>query len=58
MFIAYQRDPRSGFIKVFDTISKLDTLNQFVTHTGGGLFACSPGVSPGEYVGQRLFASA
>jgi deferrochelatase/peroxidase EfeB len=57
-FVCYQRDPRSGFIKIFDRMSKLDMMNQFVTHVGGGLFACPPGAAPGEFVGQRLFASA
>jgi deferrochelatase/peroxidase EfeB len=53
-FICYQRDPRSGFIKIFDNMAKFDMLNQFVTHTGGGLFACPGGVAKGEFVGQRL----
>ena len=39
-FICYQRDPRTGFIKIFDKMAKLDMMNQFVTHVGGGLFAC------------------
>ena len=39
-FVCYQRDPRTGFIPIFDRLSKFDMLNQFVTHTGGGLFAC------------------
>ena len=42
LFVAYQRDPRTGFIKIFDKMAKLDALNQFVTHTGSGLFACPP----------------
>ena len=56
-FIAYQRDPRTGFIKIFDRMSKLDALNQFTTHTGGGLFACPPGASEGSYVGRELLES-
>jgi deferrochelatase/peroxidase EfeB len=56
-FLAYQRDPRTGFIKIFHGMSKLDMLNQFVTHTGGGLFACPGGVWEGKYIGQRLFES-
>jgi deferrochelatase/peroxidase EfeB len=55
MFVAYQRDPRSGFIKIYDNMSKLDALNQFTTHTGGGLFACPAGVREGEFIGERLF---
>ena len=54
-FICYQRDPRTGFIKIFDKMSKFDMMNQFVTHVGGGLFACPPGVKKGEFIGQRLF---
>jgi deferrochelatase/peroxidase EfeB len=57
LFICYQRDPRTGFIKVFDKMSKFDALNQFVTHVGGGLFACPGGMAQGEYIGQRLFVS-
>ena len=52
MFVAYQRDPRSGFIKIYENMSKLDALNQFTTHTGGGLFACPGGVREGEFIGQ------
>jgi deferrochelatase/peroxidase EfeB len=55
MFVAYQRDPRSGFIKIYSNMSKLDALNQFTTHTGGGLFACPAGVREGEFIGERLF---
>jgi deferrochelatase/peroxidase EfeB len=55
LFVCYQRDPRTGFIRIFENMSKLDMLNQFVTHTGGGLFACPGGVHQGEFIGQRLF---
>jgi deferrochelatase/peroxidase EfeB len=54
-FVCYQRDPRTGFISIFDKLSKFDMLNQFVTHTGGGLFACPGGIVEGEFVGQHLF---
>jgi deferrochelatase/peroxidase EfeB len=57
-FICYQRDPRTGFIKLYDLMSKHDfMLNQFWTHEGSGLFACPPGVQEGGYVGQALFES-
>ena len=55
LFICYQRDPRTGFVKIFDRMSKFDMLNQFVTHVGGGLFACPGGVQAGRYLGQALF---
>lgn len=57
-FLAYQRDPRTGFVKIFERMAKFDMLNQFVTHVGGGLFACPPGARHGEFIGQRLFATA
>jgi deferrochelatase/peroxidase EfeB len=57
-FICYQRDPRTGFVKIFDKMAKLDMLNQFVTHVGGGLFACPGGTAEGEFIGQRLFQPA
>jgi len=57
-FVGYQRDPRTGFVRIFENMAKFDMLNQFVTHTGGGLFACPGGVSQGEFIGQKLFAAA
>jgi len=54
-FICYQRDPRTGFIKIFENMAKLDMLNQFVTHVGGGLFACPGGIGEGQFIGQQLF---
>jgi deferrochelatase/peroxidase EfeB len=56
-FLAYQRDVRAGFIRIFDRMAKFDMLNQFVTHVGGGLFACPGGVARGEFIGQRLFVA-
>jgi deferrochelatase/peroxidase EfeB len=56
-FVCYQRDPRPGFVRIFENMAKLDMLNQYTTHTGGGLFACPGGVYEGEFIGQRLFAS-
>jgi deferrochelatase/peroxidase EfeB len=55
MFICYQRDPRTGFIKLFEKMSRFDMMNQFVTNTAGALFACPGGVMPGRYIGQGLF---
>jgi deferrochelatase/peroxidase EfeB len=58
VFIGYQRDPRTGFINIFKKMSKFDMMNQFVTHVGGGMFACPGGVATGEFIGQRLFDAA
>ncbi len=58
LFVAYQRDPRTGFIKIFGNSSKFDMMNQFATHVGGGLFFCPPGAKPSGYIGQALFETA
>jgi len=58
LFICYQRDPRAGFIRIFERMSRFDMLNQFVTHVSSALFACPRGTAEGEYVGQRLLESA
>jgi len=54
----YQRDVRTGFIKIFDKMSKLDMMNQFVTPTSAGFFACPKGIEEGGFIGQRLFEKA
>ena len=57
MFLCWQRDPRTGFVKVFENMAKFDMMNQFVTHVGSGLFACPPGARPGGFVGETLFSA-
>jgi deferrochelatase/peroxidase EfeB len=57
-FLCYQRDPREGFIKIFENMAKLDALNQFTTHTGSAVFACPGGVEDASFIGARLFQSA
>ncbi len=56
LFICFQRDPRTGFIRIFDSMSKMDLLNQYATHVGSALFACPAGIQQGEYLGQRLLS--
>ncbi len=56
-FQSYQQDPRIAFVKLFDRMSKIDALNQFTTHVGSAIFACPPGISKGQYIGQTLFAA-
>jgi deferrochelatase/peroxidase EfeB len=57
-FLAYQKDPRTGFIRIFDRMSKLDMMNQYTTHVASALFAIPPGAEPGSFIGQRLFLAA
>ncbi len=57
-FICYQRDPRTGFIKIFDKMSKLRH-DEPVRHPYRRRpFACPGGVAEGEFIGQRLFEAA
>jgi deferrochelatase/peroxidase EfeB len=55
LFICFQRDPRAGFIRMFEKLSRFDMMNQFVTPIGGGLFACPGGVAKDRYLAQDLF---
>jgi deferrochelatase/peroxidase EfeB len=57
-FMGYQRDPRTGFVAIHAKLSRMDAMNQFITHVGGGLFACPGGAGKGEFIGQRLFDHA
>jgi deferrochelatase/peroxidase EfeB len=64
-FVAYVRDPRVGFIPVQDALSRTDTLNEYLQHTGSGLYAVPPGLPAigadgalvdDAYLGAGLFA--
>jgi deferrochelatase/peroxidase EfeB len=53
-FIAYQRDPRTGFIPVQQHLAT-DALNEYIRHDSTGTFACPPGVGATGFVGETLF---
>ncbi len=55
-FIAYVVDPDTHFIPIQNTMAKQDALMEYLKVTGSALFAVPPGIGPGEYVGQSLFA--
>lgn len=55
-FLAYVRDPRTHFIPMQNRMAKSDALMEYLKVSGSALFAVPPGVGPGEYVGQSLFA--
>ncbi len=55
-FIAYVRDPDTGFIPVQNQMARSDALMEYLKVTGSALFAVPAGVREGEYVGQALFA--
>jgi deferrochelatase/peroxidase EfeB len=54
-FLAYQRDPRRQFIPIQERLARSDTLNEYIRHTGSGIWACPPGVQPGGFWGDTLF---
>jgi deferrochelatase/peroxidase EfeB len=55
-FLAYVRDPRTHYIPMQTKIARHDGMSEYLQHTGSGLFAVPPGVQPGGYLGQALFA--
>jgi deferrochelatase/peroxidase EfeB len=55
LFLAYQQDPRTGFIPVNTTLALQDAMNQFTTHTASAVFAVPPGATgPGDWIGRQL----
>lgn len=55
-FIAFIRDPRTGFYPILEKMARQDALSEYLQHVGSGLFAIPPGLRDGDtMVGQRLF---
>jgi deferrochelatase/peroxidase EfeB len=55
-FLAYQRDPRTGFIPIQRSLSA-DALNEYIQHVGSAVFAIPPGVRDrDDWWGRRLFS--
>jgi deferrochelatase/peroxidase EfeB len=54
-FICFQRDPRSGFVPIQQSLASIDALNEYIRHTGSATFACPPGAARGDFVGSGLF---
>lgn len=55
-FLAYQRDPRTGFIRVQRNLAG-DALNEYIQHVGSALFAIPPGVrDKDDWWGRTLFS--
>ena len=56
LFLAYQKDPRTGFVPIYDKLANVDALRTFTTHTASAVFAVPPGASgPGDWIGRGLF---
>jgi len=55
-FLAYQRDPRKGFIPLQRRLAASDALNEYIQHVGSALFAIPPGVrDQDDWWGRTLF---
>jgi deferrochelatase/peroxidase EfeB len=52
-FIAFMKDP-SQFIRLQRSLAA-DALNEYIHHTGSAVFACPPGLRPGQHWGDSLF---
>ncbi|MGZ4664315.1 MAG: iron uptake transporter deferrochelatase/peroxidase subunit [Frankiaceae bacterium] len=56
VFLAYQKDPQTQFVPLQRRLGRADALNEYIRHTGSGLFACPPGVAAaGDWWGRALF---
>jgi deferrochelatase/peroxidase EfeB len=55
-FIAFQRSPSRQFIPLQRRLAASDALNRHTLHTSSAIFACPPGVKPGGFIGEELFA--
>jgi deferrochelatase/peroxidase EfeB len=52
-FIAFMKNP-AQFIRLQQSLTG-DALNEYIHHTGSGVFACPPGLRPGQHWGDTLF---
>jgi deferrochelatase/peroxidase EfeB len=54
-FVAYQRNPETGFVQVQRNLAG-DALNRFIQHKSSAVFACPPGVRDADdWWGRTLF---
>jgi deferrochelatase/peroxidase EfeB len=43
------------FIALQNRLGRHDALNEYISHVGSALFACPPGLAPGQRWGDSLF---
>jgi deferrochelatase/peroxidase EfeB len=53
-FLAFMQSP-AQFVRL-QTALAADALNEYIHHTGSAVFACPPGLRPGQHWGDALFA--
>jgi len=54
-FLAFQRDPRTQFVRIQKSLAGHDAMNEYTRHIGSAIFAVPPGARKGSYVGAPLF---
>lgn len=54
VFLAWQADPRKGFIAVQRRLVEADALARFIRHETSALFAMPGGIASGSYIGESL----
>ncbi|WP_328297381.1 iron uptake transporter deferrochelatase/peroxidase subunit [Streptomyces sp. NBC_00435] len=54
LFLAWQADPRTGFVPVQHRLARGDALARYTVHEASALFVAPGGAAPGQYVGQAL----
>jgi deferrochelatase/peroxidase EfeB len=54
-FICYQKNAFKQFVPIQTRLGSGDALNEYITHTSSGLFACPPGAAAGQWLGYSLF---
>ncbi len=54
-FISYQRNPQQ-FINIQKNLARHDVLNEYIQHTGSGVWACPPGLSDSQTWADHLFS--
>lgn len=57
LFMAWQADPRTGFIPVHRQLIAADALNPYIRHETSALFGMPGGVAEGQYLGHLLLES-
>lgn len=53
LFISFQKHPKQ-FIKIQNSLGRVDKMNEYITHRGSALFAIFPGIKKGSYIGADL----
>lgn len=55
LFASFQADIDRQFLPIQRRLAEVDLLNTWTTPIGSTVWAIPPGISEGEYIGQRLF---